>query len=281
MALATLGLARADSPAAAIAGCATPVDTAALTRDFLAARGLTLPAGLSRREADCARDRFVSALQDRLGAPVGHKAGLTSEQVQQRFNASSPVRGTLLSNMLLPGGATVSASFGFRPVFEADLLVRIADASVNSAETSAQVAAAIDQVIPFIELPDLAVIDPSTLDSASITAINVGARLGVTGQPLPVTTAQPFERLLRTMTVIVRSNGEVIDEGAGADVLGDPLRAVLWIAEDLAKQGKRLRVGELVSLGSFSRLATPATGQTVEVEYRGLPGNPTVSVEFE
>ena len=87
---------------------------------------------------------------------------------------------------LVPSGANVPVGFGSRPFFEGDLLVRVASADINKADTAAQVLAAIDQIIPFMEMPDLLVEDPKALNGAGLTAINVGARLGVVGKPLPV-----------------------------------------------------------------------------------------------
>ena len=59
--------------------------------------------------------------------------------------------------MVRPGGSTVPAAFGARPLYEADLLVRVKDAAINHARTPEEVLQHIDQVIPFIELPDLVV----------------------------------------------------------------------------------------------------------------------------
>jgi 2-keto-4-pentenoate hydratase len=52
------------------------------------------------------------------------------------------------------------------------------------------------------------------------------------------------------------------------------------LAKDLALQGKALKPGDLVSLGSFSRLMPPKAGLEVEVEYLGLPGSPRVAMAF-
>ena len=41
----------------------------------------------------------------------------------------------------------------------------------------------------------------------------------------------------------------------------------------------KLKKGDLVSVGSFSKLMPPKPGK-VEVQYQGLPGNPTVAVQF-
>jgi 2-keto-4-pentenoate hydratase len=235
---------------------------------------------LSPADGECSRDKFIAALRAHLGEPVGYKAGLTNPAVQKRFHHDSPVRGTLFASMLLPSGATVPARFGARPVFEADLLVRVSDSAINRATTPAEVLQSIDQVIPFIELPDLMVAEPGNLDGAAIIAINVGARLGIMGNPIPVQQDRAFADAIRNMRVIVTGNGAQIDSGLGSDVLDHPLNAVTWLVSDLARDGLALKAGDLVSLGSFSRLLQPSSGLTVDVQYLGLPGDPRVGVMF-
>lgn len=266
--------------APARAACLSDAEVAALFAAWENRAPAANPVLSSPADGECSRAKFNKLLQQKLGAPAGYKAGLTNPAVQRRFKYDSPVRGTLYGPMLLQDGATVETAFGARPLFEADLLVRISSTNVNSATTPAEVLEGIDQLIPFIELPDLLVEDPAALDGVAITAINVGARLGVTGTPLPVQATAAFNRMLRDMQVIVRGDGIELDRGLGSDVLGHPLNAVIWLARDLARQGAALQPGDLVSLGSFSRLLPPQPGLAVAVEYLGLPGNPVVTVNF-
>jgi 2-keto-4-pentenoate hydratase len=239
------------------------------------------PEGLSKEDGECSRAKVNKFLAQQIGATqVGYKAGLTNLAVQKRFNASAPVWGALYAPMLLKDGATVEAKFGARPLFEADMLVRISSANVNQAKTPEQVLQNIDQVIPFIELPDLVVAAPPKLNGAAIAAINVGARLGVMGAPMAVQPTAAFSDALRDMVVVVKGDGAELDKGKGSDVLEHPLNAVVWLVEDLAKQGVKLKKGDLISLGSFSKLMPPKPGLKVEVEYQGLPGNPVVKVNF-
>ena len=242
------------------------------------------PVGLSAADGECTRTKFNRLLKLQFGTPAGYKAGLTNPAVQKRFNHDSPVWGVLYEAMLLPAGAKVDPAFGARPLFEADMLVRVADVAINGAKTPWDVLAAIDQVIPFIELPDLIVQAPPQLYGAAVNAINVGARLGITGTPLavPATRAERYALLdmLRDMTVIVRGDGAELDRGKGSDVLEHPLNAVVWLVKDIARENRTLKKGDLVSLGSFSKLMPPKPGLAVEVEYFGLPGNPRVSMSF-
>ncbi len=268
-------------PLPAAADCLSAEQVARMASAYEAREPADNPEGLSTGDAECSRAAFNAVLQTTLGEPVGYKAGLTNSAVQQRFKHASPVRGSLYGPMLLPSGATVPSRFGARPLFEADLLVRVSDPAINQASTPAQVLEFIDQLIPFIELPDLMVADPGELDGAAIIAINVGARLGVMGTPIPVAGNSALSGALQNMQVIVRGNGDELDRGRGSDVLGHPLGAVIWLAADLAREGLALKKGDLLSLGSFSRLLPPAPGLGVEVQYLGLPGDPKVAVFFQ
>lgn len=271
---------------AAQAACLTDAQVVALHDAYNARQPAANPEGLSAADGECSRAKFNRLLATQLGPVVGYKAGLTNPAVQKRFNHDSPVWGTLYESMLLKDGAVVDAAFGARPLFEADLLVRVSSAAINQAKTPADVIAAIDQVIPFIELPDLVVLAPPKLNGAAITAINVGGRLGVLGAPIAVqpTRAERFAMLdaLRDMVVILSEGGQEVDRGKGSDVLDHPLNAVVWLARDMARSGDgaSLKPGDLVSLGSFSRLLPPRPGLAVEAAYWGLPGTPKVSVRF-
>jgi 2-keto-4-pentenoate hydratase len=262
------------------AACLSDVDAAALVANYMARKPAPNPENLSAADGECTRSKVNRFLAQQLGKPVGYKAGLTNPAVQKRFNHNAPVWGVLYGPMLLKNGATVDAAFGARPLFEADMLVRVADAGVNKARTPAEVLAHIDQVIPFIELPDLVVEAPPKLNGAAINAINVGARLGVMGAPIGVQRTPAFADALRDFQAIVKAGGAEVDRGKGADVLEHPLNAVVWLVQDIAREGRSLKKGDLVSLGSFSKLLPPKPGLAVEVTYQGLPGNPTVSVSF-
>jgi 2-keto-4-pentenoate hydratase len=272
-------LAAACLPASA--ACLSDAEAAALVANYLNKKPAATPEGLNDADAACTRAKVNKFLVQQTGAKViGYKAGLTNPAVQKRFNASAPVWGVLYAPMLLQDGATIDAAFGARPVFEADLLVRVSDSRISQAKTPEQVLQYIDQLIPAIELPDLVVEAPSKLNGAGVAAINVAARYFVTGSPIEVKRTQAFADSLASMKVLVMGGGEDLDTGFGRDVLDHPLNAVAWLAQDLPKHGLALKKGDLVSVGSFSKLMPPKAGQKVEVQYQGLPDNPSVTVNF-
>jgi 2-keto-4-pentenoate hydratase len=270
---------------AAHAACLTDSEAAELFDRFAQKAPATLPAITSEADGACSRTKFNALLALQYGSVVGYKAGLTNPAVQKRFGADKPVWGVLYDGMILDDGATVDAAFGTRPLFEADMLVRVRSAAINGAKTPMDVLETIDQIIPFIELPDLVVADPATLNGNAFSAINVGARLGVAGQPIiaPLFRAERFAMLdaLRDMTVVMSDgNGVELSRGKGSDILEHPLNAVVWLAGVLAAQGLAMEPGQWISLGSFSPLLSPKPGQKVVVRYEGLPGAVPVSVNF-
>jgi 2-keto-4-pentenoate hydratase len=279
----TLATAALFGPAGAShAACLSDIEAAAMVANYLAGTPAANPEGLSTADGECSRAKVNKFLQQQTGAKViGYKAGLTNPAVQKRFNASAPVYGVLYQPMMLQDGVTVDAKFGARPLYEADLLVRVRDAGVNQAKTPEEVVRHIDQVIPAIELPDLVVAAPPKLNGAAIAAINVGARYFVMGTPIPVVPTTPVAEALRTMVVVVSGAEGEQDRGKGSDVLEHPLNAVIWLAQELKRQGQPLKKGDLVSVGSFSKLLPPKPGQKITVQYQGLPGNPVVSVNFK
>ena len=282
-------LAACASPPAPIAqppGCLTDAQISAWVADYNARKpAMNPPESMTMADAVCTRARFQQRLTGQAGPLVGYKAGLTNPAVQKRFNTDQPVWGALYLAMLLDSGATVDAAFGARPLYEADLLVRVKDAGINSAKTPAEVLQHVDQIVPFIELPDLMVQAPPKLNGVGVSAINVGARLGVRGPGLPVPTdAAGQARLLtelRVMNVsLTDAQGARLGGGKGSDVLEHPLNAVVWLAGALKKEGLAMQPGQLISLGSFSALLPPKPGLKVTVNYDGVPGLQPVTVTF-
>jgi 2-keto-4-pentenoate hydratase len=260
--------------------CATEAEADALAAAWHARIPLGgLDPAMTLEEALCTQAKLVARLAPKLGPQVGYKVGLTHPALQQRFGTTAPVRGVLLQGMFLPDGAEVPAGYGARPVVEADLLVRIGSAAVNQAATPAQALAALKEVIPFIELADLVLAEAVPANAALVTAVNVGARLGVLGAPLPAARLDPV--VLETMEIVVEDGaGQVLARAPGSAVLGHPLNALLWLARDLERRGERLEPGDLVSLGAFSAPLAPAPGTLIRVRYRGLPGEPQVAAAF-
>ena len=72
-------------------------------------------------------------------------------------------------------------------------------------------------------------------------------------------------------------NGEQRGEGLGSDVMGHPLEALVWLANDLAGRGEHLRAGEIVITGSIVPPIPLDVGDVAVVSVDGL-GEARISV---
>ena len=273
------------APVLALAEMPSDADIRAVAEAWLAKKPAPgFGAAMSMLEASKVQEQYKSLIAKDLGAVVGYKAGLTNPAVQKRFGYDKPVRGTLYQKMILSNPARVPAAYGARPVYEGDMIAVVGDAArLMAAKTPLEALEALKEIRPFIELPDL-VFDPQVkLDGPNLLAANVAARLGVLGNPIPLpATAEAVRKLAEMKVELLDETGAVLGGGKGSDVLDNPLNAVLWIAESFRADGKALKNGDLLSLGSFSALLPPKPGITVTVRYSGLTSTPAeVKVTFE
>ncbi len=234
---------------------------------------------LTLEEAKAIQQQFLTEISKELGPVVGYKAGLTSETAQQQFNVSQPLLGTLFQQMLLPNGQIISPQFGSRPMSEGDLMVRVGSEEINNAKTPQEALASLDAAIPFIELADLVYSQDVKLNGPAILAINVGARSGVIGEPIPLSATEEWESRLNNFTLeIVDADGKVLGTGKGSNLLGNPLNVVLWIRDSLRAEGKELKKGDLLSLGTITPMMPVKPNTSIKARYTGFKPDETVEI---
>jgi len=235
-----------------------------------------LPLGLGYDEALELQRRYLRFIMPELGKRVGYKAGLVTAASQQRYRTTQPVRGVLLSGMLLTNGASFTAAHATRPILEADMIVRVKDAGINQAKTIEDVARHLSEVIVFIEIADAPFATNAPLDAGALTASNVGARAGVLGQARRFEATPEFIAAFGKMQLVLRdaASGRELSRVGAEGILGHPLNAVVWLVQDLNRRGEKLKPGEVLSLGSPSPQVAPKPGEAYTLAYEGLPGGP-------
>lgn len=269
-------------PAAATARGQTALAEQAAA-SFLSVRPLqNVAEALGEADPYAFQQRYVGALVPVLGPAIGYKVALTSRPAQEMFQAEGPAYGVLLSDMLLDDGDAVPLEAGVRLMYEPDLLAVVGDEAINDARTPLEAARSLVRLIAFIELPDLAVAEGEPMDARTLVALNAGARFGILGESIQVAATPAFLAALENLAVTVYDQrGEALALASGRDLLGHPLQPLLWLVERFRAEGRRLRKGEVVSLGSFIRPEPAISGQEITVVYEGLPGGPLqVAVTF-
>ncbi|EAZ92754.1 2-keto-4-pentenoate hydratase [Crocosphaera chwakensis] len=226
---------------------------------------------LTSEEAQIIQEKVINILSSSQGELIGYKAALTNKKAQETFNVTQPLLGVLLENMLLPSGTKIPANFGAKPMVEGDLMVRVSSEKIKEATTPEETLQYLDAVIPFLELPDLVYDKNIKVNGEMLTAINAGARLGVVGDIIELTKEINTNNNLKNISVtLIDESGKIIAQGNSNALLGDPLTVVFWIKEKLKSQGKSLKKGDLLSLGSLTPLIPVETGKMITAQYIGL-----------
>ncbi|CAM4012318.1 2-keto-4-pentenoate hydratase [Kibdelosporangium persicum] len=131
--------------------------------------------------------------------------------------------------------------------------------------TVEDVAAAVDRVVPALEIIDSRVRDwrISIVDTIADNASSGGVVLGAT------TTGLAGVDVV-SATGVLEVNGEVAGTGPGSAVLGNPLKAVAWLANVLGERGVALEAGHVVLPGSVTAAVPVADGDVVTATFDGL-----------
>lgn len=210
---------------------------------------------------------------------IGWKIGLTSKAMQQALNIDIPDSGVLFDNMHFENESVIPAGRFIQPRIEAEI-VFVTKSSISGDDiTRDDVVAAIDYVVPSIEILDTRIVRANAAtgqtrticDTISDNAANAGVVLGNKRHALDSID-------LRWVGAIVSRNGEVEETGLGAGVLNDPVESVVWLARRLNTYGQRIDTGQIILSGSFIRPLECPSGSLINADF-GEFGS--VVVEFE
>lgn len=234
-------------------------------RGWLAGQRLPDPLVRDLEDGACAYAAFRGILEAEMGPQVGVKVGIVSRSAQDRFGVSQPLAGALFAPMLLPDGTRLSLKGSRVPYFEADLVVTVGSSAIMQATTREEVATALRDVRPFIEVPDVALRDSTPPTAPLLAAYGLMPWRGVLGRGVSISELADPVADLGAITATLKLDGKPIDSASGEVLMGHPLDVVLW----LVRQGSyELKPGSVISLGTLGKLYPAYVGHRVEVEYK-------------
>lgn len=230
----------------------------------------------------CHQAEVVKLLTEEKGSPIGYKVAFTNKNLQQQVGIEQPLTGVLLEKMLLPDGSSIPINSGARLIYEADLLVKVKSDKINEAENIMEVARYLESVTPFLEVPDLMLAPGEKITGELLLAMNLNARWGIIGESIPVDDEVEFLDAIGNLEVeMFDESGFPLLNARGTEILGHPFNSILFLVKELRSQGKSLKAGEIVSLGSFGTFNLAEAGKTIIVNYYGIPGgNQTIAAKF-
>ncbi|MFE5792102.1 2-keto-4-pentenoate hydratase [Streptomyces sp. NPDC056503] len=196
---------------------------------------------------------------------VGRKIGLTSPAVQLQLGVDRPDFGALFADMAVPEGRPIAPGRLLQPKVEAEVALVLGTDLPHRDPTLADLLRATAFALPALEIVDSRIADWD-ITIVDTVADNASCGLYVLGG-----TPVPLDRVdLRAVTMTLAKNGETVSEGTGADCLGSPLTAALWLASTLAGLGDPLRAGDIVLTGALGPMAVAAEGDEFTAHIEGL-----------
>ena len=196
---------------------------------------------------------------------VGKKIGLTSKVMQEMFNVSEPDYGHILASMVLEDGAEVSLNNLIQPKIEFELAFVLKEDIQGPNVTEEQIIAATDYVVPAFEIIDSRIKDWQIRFEDTVADNGSSAYAILGGKPTRIE-----ELDLETLGMNVLKNGHYIDHATGAAVMGNPVRAVVWLANALGKYNIGLKKGEFALSGALTAAITVNPGDTYTADFAHL-----------
>ncbi|WLP88762.1 2-keto-4-pentenoate hydratase [Gordonia sp. NB41Y] len=203
----------------------------------------------------------------------GHKVGLASRAMQRQMGVDQPDFGHLTASMFHLENAPIPVGTFIQPRIEPEVAFVLSRPLRGPGVTIAEAAAAVEFVLPALEIVDSRITDwkIGIFDTIADNASSGGVVLG--SKPSSLADVD-----LRLAGCNLHVNGDLVATGAGGAVLGSPLNALVWLANTVGPLGVTLEPGHVVLPGSMTRAVPIRPGDTVVATIAGL-GSVTAVME--
>ena len=240
-----------------------------------AQRGIYYPEALREKlSLDDAYRVNLAITQRRLAQgekQAGWKVGVTAKAMQQQMGVHQPVFGVLFESGHLASGVELDFAQLIEPSVENELCITIGKTLRGPGITIDQTRAAIASIAPALEIVErrgvFSELPLAMADNAQQKHFVSAAAMAY--EPIPMR--------LSEASVEVFLNGTSQEIASGAEVMGDPLASVTWLANKLAEFDLALEAGMRVMSGSFTKQYRIKRGDHIESRFTPFG---SVSVRF-
>lgn len=196
---------------------------------------------------------------------IGRKIGATSKAVQEQLGVDQPDFGVLYADMAYTEDEVVPFSRLIQPKVEAEVAFVLEKDLADGPLDEAQVRGAIDHAVAALEIVDSRITDWD-ISFGDTVADNASSGLFVLGsERRTLDEVNPVE-----VTMSMTIDGEEVSTGNGAACLGDPLKAVAWLATQARTFGEPLRAGQVILSGALGPMRPVRPGAVVSAHISGL-----------
>jgi len=205
--------------------------------------------------------RINARIADELGwEPLGWKIAATTEAVRAKLGTNGPIYGRTFRRFRSESPTRLQHVELLDPLVECEFFVTLARdlPPRDRAWSMTDIIAAIASVHAGIEVAECRFPMRALPPLPAILADGSASGRYVFGDEIA-----NWRVDLPQVEVRLEVDGREIRRGSGADVMGDPLRPLLWLAEERRAFGDGLRAGETISTGSMTGMLPIRPGQHV------------------
>jgi 2-keto-4-pentenoate hydratase len=195
---------------------------------------------------------------------IGWKVGFTTALLQRNYGVSEPVAGFMLASGVYSSGDEVPAKRFAGLALEVEVAFLLRGELAGPGVTVASALLAVEGAMPAFELVDFRM--SGKPKGGDVIADGVFANAIVLGRPL--TAVGGLDLALEG--VVLEHNGERVATATCAEVLGNPLVSLAWLANHLGRAGRSLRPGDVVLTGSIAKVLRPVAGDSVRAAFTRL-----------
>ncbi|AXF57212.1 2-keto-4-pentenoate hydratase [Salicibibacter kimchii] len=195
-------------------------------------------------------------------AVVGKKIGLTSKAMQDMVQVSEPDYGHLLDNMIHLDGEDLSLDPFSEPKLEFEIAFVLKNDLQGPGVTVLDVIESTNYVAPAFEVIDSRIKDWNIRFEDTVADNGSSARAIIGGNPTAIDDVD-----LTHLGMVVYRNGKYLDSATGAAVMGNPVKAVAWLANALGKYEISLQNGDIVLSGALTAAIPIEDGDTFTADF--------------
>ncbi|MFG6120112.1 2-keto-4-pentenoate hydratase [Thalassobacillus sp. B23F22_16] len=204
---------------------------------------------------------LAGARGDRM---IGWKMGLTSRAKQESVGVKEPIYGRLTQSMEV-ADRKLELSGLIHPRVEPEVAFVMKDELKGENLTPRDIWAATDFIMPAVEVIDSRyknfsfTLEDVVADNASSSKFFLGDQA-----------YSPYHTSLSDMPVSLYKNGEVVQSGSGAAVLGHPVRSIMELAKMINRLGLSIDPGMVILTGGITEAVHVYDGDDIEVDFGTL-----------
>lgn len=195
----------------------------------------------------------------------GMKMGVTSEVKMVQMKISEPIYGHLFDYMYVADGTQLHMDELIHPRAESEIAFILKKNLSGADLTIEEVMEATEYVLPVMEIVDSR-FENFNFKLPDVVADNSSSSRYIVGSKL----TRPQGIDLARLGVTLSFNGEIVDQGAGAAVLGHPANSVIRLAKMLSALGEEIKAGQIILTGGITKALAVKAGDVVTTKIEEL-----------